>query len=325
MKDELTLLHPSSFSIRCARMTTEILGAPRLTWLGRWRSQNQGRIEDWQRGLYRFRQSRLSIVGLAIVLFLIAVAVIGPLFVPYPDDGTGAVHVTERLKAPHATHWFGTDELGRDIFTRVILGTGIALQVGVLVLIVAMSIGIPLGAMAGYFGGFTDDLIMRVTDIFLTIPGLILAFGFAAALGPGLTNAMLAVSLVWWPGFCRLTRGQVLKIREEDYVTTARSLGASHWRVLFIHIIPNSVSPLIVKASLDIGFVILTAAALGFLGIGAQPPVPDWGAMVSYGRKYLPVWWWYAVFPGMAIFITVFGFNLLGDGLRDLLDPRTRR
>lgn len=306
-------------------MATESLGVPPRSWLVRWRAENRSLIDEWRRGLYRFRQSRLSIVGLLIILCLIVVAFIGPLFVPYPDDGTSALHVVDRLKAPSAAHWFGTDDLGRDMFTRVVLGTSIALEVGVLVLVIAMGIGIPLGAIAGYFGGYVDDFIMRVTDIFLTIPGLILAFGFAAALGPGLTNAMLAISLVWWPGFCRLTRGQVLQIREEDYVTTARSMGASPWRVLFVHIIPNSLSPLIVKASLDIGFVILTAAALGFLGIGAQPPVPDWGAMVSYGRKYLPVWWWYAVFPGMAIFVTVFGFNLLGDGLRDLLDPRTRR
>ena len=306
-------------------MATESLGAPRQLGLAGWRARNQSLIDEWRRGIYRFRQSRLSIVGLVVILFLVAMALVGPFLVPYPDDGSTALHVADRLKAPNAAHWFGTDDLGRDIFTRVVLGTGIALEVGVLVLVVAMGIGVPLGATAGYFGGFVDDLIMRITDIFLTIPGLILAFGFAAALGPGLTNAMLAVSLVWWPGFCRLTRGQVLQIREEDYVTTARSLGASPWRVLFVHIIPNSLSPLIVKASLDIGFVILTAAALGFLGIGAQPPTPDWGAMVSYGRKYLPVWWWYAVFPGMAIFMTVFAFNLLGDGLRDLFDPRTRR
>jgi len=275
--------------------------------------------------VYRFRQSTLSIVGLAIIIFLVIVALTGPYWVPYPEDAVGALHMEERLHPPSRAHLFGTDEVGRDIFTRVVLGTQISLKVGMMILVVAISIGVTLGGIAGYFGGAVNETIMRLTDIMLTVPGIFLALAITAALGPGVTNAMLALSIMWWPGYCRLVQAQVLSAREEDYVQAALSIGASRPRIIFRHILPNIISAIIVKASMDIGFAILNLAALGFIGVGAQQPVPEWGAMISYGRKYLPNWWWYSTFPGLAMFLTVFGFNMFGDGLRDVFDPRARR
>ena len=307
-------------------MATEVVEVikPR-GWLDRWREENQGRIEEWRRGVYRFRQSTLSIVGLAIIIFLVLVAITGPYWVPYPEDAVGALHMKERLQPPSRAHLFGTDEVGRDIFTRVVLGTQISLKVGAMILVVAISIGVTLGGIAGYFGGAVNEIIMRLTDIMLTVPGIFLALAITAALGPGVTNAMMALSIMWWPGYCRLVQAQVLSAREEDYVQAALSIGASRARIIFRHILPNIISAIIVKASMDIGFAILNLAALGFIGVGAQPPVPEWGAMVSYGRRYLPNWWWYSTFPGLAMFLTVFGFNMFGDGLRDVFDPRARR
>jgi len=181
-----------------------------------------------------------------------------------------------------------------------------------------------LGAIAGFFGGWIESLIMRVTDVFLTIPDLILAMAFAAALGPGLTNVMIAVSLVWWPGYCRLVRANVIALRSAQFAEAAQSLGSSRMRILFRHVLPNAFPTVLVKASMDIGFAVLTTASLGFIGLGTQPPTPDWGQMVSEGRKYLRDAWWYSTFPGMAILLTVLATNLLGDGIRDVLDPRSR-
>ncbi len=299
---------------------------------GRWREQNASRWENWQRALYRFRQSRLSVVGLAIVALILLVALVGPFFVPYPQDAEGAVHVRERFQGPSLTHWFGTDELGHDILTLVVVGSRVSLSVGIIVLLVATIIGVVLGALAGYFGGLLNEFIMRVTDIFLTVPSLILALAFAAALAPSsaasgasIRNMMLAIALVWWPGYCRLVQAEVASRKQDLYVQAARASGGSHWRIIFVHILPNITSPIIIKMSLDMGFAILTASALGFVGVGAQPPTPEWGAMLSAARSYLPQRWWYPIFPGIALFLTVFGFNLLGDGLRDVLDPRARR
>lgn len=294
-------------------------------WLARWQEENRSRIEDWRRAVYRFRQSTLSVVGLIMVLFLIVVAVTGPIWVPYPEDATGALHITERFQPPSQLHPFGTDEVGRDVFSRVVLGTRISFQVGAIILIVAISIGVTLGSLAGYFGGWINEIIMRITDIMLTFPGIFLALAITAALGPGVRNAMLALSITWWPGYARLVQAQVLSAREEDYVEAARGMGASHRRVIFRHILPNTISAIVVKASMDIGFAILNLAALGFIGVGAQQPTPEWGAMVAFGRRFLPHYWWYSTFPGLAMFFTVFGFNMLGDGLRDVFDPRSRR
>lgn len=293
--------------------------------LAEWRKEGGGTHENLRRQVSRFRRNRLAVFGLVIVLLLALMALIGPFFVPYPKDATGAVHISQRLQAPSRAHLFGTDDVGDDIFSRVIVGSRLSLGVGVLVLVIAVAIGVPLGAAAGYFGGFIDDVVMRLTDIFLTIPALILALAIAAALGPSLRNAMLALAFVWWPGFSRLTQAQFLSLRHQVYVESARSVGAGHSRIIFRHILPNTLTPIMVKISMDIGFAILTAAGLSFIGVGAQPPQPEWGAMVSLGRKFLPNWWWYSTFPGIAIFITVFAFNMLGDGLRDLLDPRGAR
>ncbi len=283
------------------------------------------RWENLRRGVYRFRTNVLSMIGLAILVFVVLIALAAPLVVPFPDDAAGDVHPRERLLPPDSVHYFGTDHIGRDIYSRLLLGTWTALKVGTLIIVLATTIGVVVGGVAGYFGGWVDDLLMRVTDIFLTVPALVLAIAVAAALGKGIDNVMIGISLVWWPGFARLTRGLVLSLHEEPFVEAARGLGAGHMRILFRHILPNAVSPIIVKMSTDFGFAVLTAAALGFIGLGAQPPMPEWGAMINEGRDYFPDKWWVATFPGMAIFILVFSWNLLGDGLRDVLDPRSRR
>lgn len=293
--------------------------------LATWKAQNESRLLQWRRAIYRFRKSPLSVIGLVLIIFMLAVALLGPTFVPYPADATGKLDLAQKLLPPSGAHWFGTDEVGRDIFTRTILGARISLEVGFLVLVMAIGIGVTLGAIAGFVGGWIGELIMRVTDIFFTIPSLILALAMASAMGPSLQNVMIAVSLVWWPGYCRLVHGEVLKLKEENYVVAARSMGASKVRIILKHILPNCASPIIVKASLDMGYAILTAAGLGYIGVGAQPPTPEWGAMISAGRAYMPKFWWAAVFPGIAIFLTVVGFNLLGDGLRDVFDPKGQR
>lgn len=281
--------------------------------------------EQARRTARRFRQSPLSVVGLAIIVVLVIVALLGPFVVPYPKDATGAIHIKEKLQGPSAAHLFGTDHVGRDVFTRVIVGARISLLAGVIVIALALSVGTLLGSVAGYFGGRLSDLIMRITDIFLTIPDLILAMAFAAALGPGLLNVMIAVSLVWWPGYCRLARANVVSLRDSQFAEAASSLGASRLRVLFRHVLPNALPTILVKASMDVGFAVLTTAALGFIGLGTQPPTPDWGVMVADGRSYLRDAWWYSTFPGLAILLVVVGFNLMGDGLRDVFDPRSRR
>lgn len=293
------------------------------------RSQGTGpssRLSDQQRrALRRFRQSPLSMIGLVIIAVLVVVAIFGPLFVPYPEDATGALNITERLDPPSWAHPFGTDQVGRDVFTRVIVGARVSLLAGLVVILLAFSIGTLLGAIAGFFGGRVSEIIMRITDVFLTIPDLILAMAFVAALGPGLFNVMVAVSLVWWPGYCRLARANVVALKDAQFAEAADSIGASRARVLFAHILPNALPTILVKASMDIGFAVLTTAALGFIGLGTTPPDPDWGVMISDGRKYLREAWWFSTFPGLAILLTVLAFNLLGDGLRDVLDPRSRR
>jgi peptide/nickel transport system permease protein len=283
------------------------------------------RGESIRRSIYRFRSNPLSLIGFSILIFIVIIAIIAPYIAPFPEDATGAVHALDRLLPPSYEHPFGTDKVGRDIYSRVLLGTGLALQVGTVVIVVSATIGITVGAVAGYFGGWTDELLMRFTDIFLTVPALVLAIAVTSALGKGITNTMIGISLVWWPGFARLTRGLVLSLREEPYVEAAYGIGAGHARILFRHILPNAISPLIIKMTTDFGFAVLTAAALGFIGLGAQPPTPEWGAMINDGRTYFPDEWWIATFPGMAIWLLVFSWNLLGDGLRDVLDPRSRR
>jgi peptide/nickel transport system permease protein len=263
---------------------------------------------------------RVAGVILAVVL---AVALLAPWIAPYPEDALGAIHADVRLQRPGWQHPFGTDELGRDVLSRVMLGARISIAVGVIVLVIGVTIGTALGAVAGFTGGRLDEGIMRFTDVMITIPELILALAITAVLGRSLTNTMIAIGLVRWPIYCRLVQAQVVGLRAEPFVEAAVAAGARPARVLFFQILPNCVSPIIVRASLDMGLAILTAAALGFLGLGAQDPTPEWGAMVSDSRKTFPGAWWSATFPGLAIFATVFTFNVLGDTLRDALDPRT--
>jgi peptide/nickel transport system permease protein len=260
-----------------------------------------------------------------MVAFLVVVAITCGLWVPYPDDIGAAIHVGSQLQGPSLQHLFGTDELGRDVFTRVVSAVGVSLKVGLLIVSVGGGIGIVLGGIAGYFGGVVNEIIMRATDMMLTIPGLFLALAISAALGPSVMHAMMALSITWWPGYCRLVQAQVMSIRENQYVEAARSIGATHGRIVFSYILPNCMSAIVVKASMDIGFAVLNLAGLGFIGVGAQPPEPEWGAMIAFGRRYIPYGWWYSTFPGLAMFTTVFGFNMLGDGLRDVLDPKARR
>lgn len=227
----------------------------------------------------------------------------------------------ERLDPPTKEHWFGTDEVGRDILSRVIVGTRISLTSSAIVIGLAALIGIPLGLVAGYVGGTTDNIAMRLTDMFLGFPALLLAIAVAAALGPGLYKGMAASALVWWPGYARLARGQALVVKEQEFVEAARSIGASSTRILFRHVLGNTLNPLIIKITMDIGYAILFVSALGFLGLGAQPPTPEWGTMIADGRNYILESWWYVTFPGLAIAITVICFNFLGDALQVAIDP----
>lgn len=282
------------------------------------------RFREYRRMWATYRRSYSALLGLGIVSVFLILAAIGPWIVPFPEDALGSIHLERKLTPPNATHWFGTDDVGMDIYTRVIIGARITLWIGLTVTGIAVLIGVPMGLIAGMSDGFLREAIMRTTDVFLSIPGLILAIAIVGALGPGIMNAMIALSLVWWPGYVRLVQAKVLSVRNETYVDAARSIGASPLRIMFLHILPNCTSPIIVKASMDMGLAILGAASLGFLGLGAQPPYPEWGAMISLGKNYLPNWWWYSLFPGLAIYLTVLGFNLMGDGLRDMLDPKQR-
>ncbi len=291
--------------------------------LARWRADHVSQITDTRRGIYRFSRNRLSMIGLSMVIVLLVVAVTAPLWVPYPADVTGKVNMSQRLRAPDAAHLFGTDDAGRDVFSRTIMATRTSFEVGIIILFVATTVGVTLGAIAGYFGGWVNQVIMRLTDVMLTFPGIFLALAVSAALGRGIINATIALSLTWWPGYCRLVEAQMLKMREEDFVAGARAIGASNMRIIFRHILPNLLTAIIVKASMDFGFAVLSLASLGFIGIGALPPEPDWGSMISAGRRFLPASWWYSTFPGLFMFVTVLAFNLLGDGLRDLLDPNS--
>jgi peptide/nickel transport system permease protein len=279
----------------------------------------------WRRGWFRFRQSGLSMLGAALVALVLVVAVAGPWLAPFPEHVAGGVNTGARFQPPSAAHPFGTNELGQDVLSLVLAGTQVSVLAGLGVVLLGTLAGTLVGAVAGFAGGWTDEILMRLADLKLTVPGLILAMAVAAALGPGIVNMVIAISLSWWPGYARLVRGEVMAKKEEVFVTAARAIGASPARILFRHVLPNIVSPVIVKMSLDMGFAILTVASLGFIGIGVRPPTPEWGTLLSVSRAYMPDFWWTAVFPGAAMFVAIFGFNLLGDGLRDVLDPRARR
>ncbi len=255
---------------------------------------------------------------------VVVIAAIGPWIVPYPGDAA-ASHLLRRLKPPSAAFPFGTDNLGRDMLSRVILGARGALEVALIVVAIAAAIGVPLGLVAGYRSGWVSETIMRVTDVFLALPQLILALALAQLMTPSLGSAMIALALTYWPFFTRLVFAETRRLQASLFIDALRGIGAGDARILFAHILPNAISPIIVRATIGMGFTILVAAVLGFLGMGATPPQPDWGLTISESRNYLPDAWWYSIFPGLAILVTVLGFNLLGDGLRDLVDPRLRR
>jgi peptide/nickel transport system permease protein len=270
----------------------------------------------------RLAASPLLTFGAAVSVLIVAVAVLAPLIAPFPGDASAATHPFAVLHAPSAHHWFGTDQVGRDILSRVIYGARVSPLIAIAVIAIACAVGIPLGIAAGYFGGWLDDVIMRITDIFLAFPALLLALALASVLPASLTSLTIAIAATWWPWYARLIRGQAASVAGRPFVESCRALGLSRRRIIFRHILPNAVTPLIVQISLDVGGVILTASALSFLGLGAQDPTPDWGLMVAEGQSYFTSDWWVVTFPGLAILITAFAFNLLGDGLRDLLDPR---
>jgi peptide/nickel transport system permease protein len=277
--------------------------------------------------LYIFRLARrypLAVIGLSISFLLALIAIFAPLIAPYPEDVT-QTHIQQRFIPPNRTHLFGTDELGGDVFSRVVYGSRISLSVGVLAIGLALLIGAPLGVIAGYSRGIVDEVIMRVTDIFLSFPSLLLAMAISAILGPNLRNVMIALAISWWPWYTRILRSEAISIRERDFVAAAKASGASWMRIVFHHILRNSLTPIIIQASMDFGSVILTCASLSFLGLGAQPPVPEWGLMISTGRTFFLTHWWIVTFPGIAIFLSVLSFNLVGDGLREFLDPKMRK
>ncbi|QPC85369.1 ABC transporter permease subunit [Mesorhizobium sp. NBSH29] len=268
----------------------------------------------------QFSANRLALIGLAILVALLLVAAFADILAPH--SATIGNLKDARLQPPSASHWFGTDDLGRDILSRVILGSRLTLYIVTLVAVIAAPIGLLVGTVAGYAGGWTDAILMRVTDIFLAFPKLILALALVAALGPGIGNAVLAIAITSWPPYARIARAETMTIRNSDYIAAVRLMGASPLRIVIMHIMPLCISSLIVRVTLDMAGIILTAAGLGFLGLGAQPPLPEWGAMIASGRRFILDQWWVAAAPGVAILIVSLGFNLLGDGLRDALDPR---
>lgn len=271
------------------------------------------------------KQNPLSIVGIVIVFLIFFAACFGPWIIPYPDDVKRGSNIPSRFQSPSSSHWFGTDEMGRDIFSRVVYGARTSMIIGLAVTGIAMIIGIPLGAVSGFKGGRIDTVIGVITNIFMAVPALLLALSISVALGRGVFNAMIAIGIAWWPYYCRLVRGVVLSLREQLFIEAAKSINAQDFRIIIKHILPNCFDVIIVQMTMQFGFAILMAAALGFLGVGAQAPMAEWGLMISTGRIYIPKWWWLSTFPGIAIFVTVFGFSVLGDGLRDILDPRLRK
>ncbi|MGL4235205.1 ABC transporter permease [Tabrizicola sp.] len=288
-------------------------------------SRSQARWGQSYRTWLALKSNRLAMVGLWIVIVLILLAIFAPVLAPYsPVEGIGGLRGA-RLEPPSWAHPFGTDDLSRDILSRVIHGARITLLVVLLVAVIATPIGLAVGTASGYFGGWVDVVLMRITDIFMAFPRLILALAFASALGPGIENAIIAIAITAWPPYARLARAETLTIRDTDYINAIRLQGASSLRILWGHVTPLCLSSAVVRVTLDMAGIILIAAGLGFLGLGAQPPQPEWGAMIAGGRRFIIDQWWVATMPGLAIFIVALGFNLLGDGLRDVLDPKARK
>lgn len=271
-----------------------------------------------------FKREPLAVIGLVVIASCLIIMAFAPWLSPFPAEGRGEPNVSRQLLPPSPGHPFGTDDLGRDLLSRVIFGARVSVTIGVMVTLVAVLIGVPLGALAGYIGGWLDEGIMRITDIFLAFPPLLLAIVIAAALGRSFANTMLAIGLTWWPWYARLVRSQVLSLREQYFVDAARTIGVNEARIILRHILPNTLSPVLVQASMDVGSAILAAAGLSFLGLGVRPPIADWGRMLSEGRAIFLSHWWVSTFPGLAIFLVVLAFNVLGDALRDWFDPHAR-
>jgi peptide/nickel transport system permease protein len=264
---------------------------------------------------------RLALFGLVVLGLLVLAAVLSRALAPYPEND---VDVLGRLQPPSGEHWFGTDELGRDVFSRVVVAARVSLVVGVVSVGIALAVGVTLGLVAGFYGRWVDDVVMRAMDVLFAFPAILLAIAIVAVLGPGVLNVMIAIGIVYTPIFARITRASVLTVREEVYVRAARSLGVGDLRLLRLHVLPNVLAPIIVQTSLSLAFAILSEAALSFLGLGVRPPDPSWGRMLFEGRGFVEQAWWMGVFPGLAIFLTVLAFNVVGDALRDALDPRQR-
>ncbi len=275
-------------------------------------------LNNRRRAWRRFTRNRLAVAGMAVIALYVAVAILAPVISPYSPY---ASHFSQAFHAPSAQHLLGTDELGRDILSRIIWGTRGSLLSAVMIVVVGLVVGVPLGAVSGYYGGVLDEVIMRIVDAGLAFPGLVLAMAMAWILGPSLFHAILALGVVTIPQFARITRGQVLEVKSHEYVEASRCLGASPWRIMFRHILINAATPIIVVATLNIGSALLAVASLSFLGLGPPPPTPNWGEMLQSGAEYLSLAPWMSLFPGAVIFLAVLGFNTFGDGIRDVFDP----
>jgi peptide/nickel transport system permease protein len=287
--------------------------------------QRATRFQEYALMLHAFRRDPLAVASLLIILVFILSALFAPVLSPFPAQGRGDPNILEKFQPPSSTHPLGTDYLGRDVLSRILYGGRVSLSIGFLVVIIAVLVGTPLGAFAGYYGGWLDNLIMRVTDMFLAFPPLLLAMAIAAALGPSFTNAMIAIALTWWPWYTRLVRAQVVSLRERYFIEAARSIGVRDLTIIRRHVLPNILTPVMVQGTMDLGSAILTGAAISFIGLGVQAPTAEWGSMISNGRIYFIERPWFAGAAGMAIFLVTLAFNLLGDALRDVADPRTRR
>jgi len=274
--------------------------------------------------LRKLARDRSALLGLIIIVSLIVAAIFAPVLATHPD-AAWEMDPVKRLQAPDATYWLGTDRMGADVFSRVLFGARITLLIAIIAVGASLLIGVPIGLVAGWYGNWLGDVLMRTSDVFLAVPQIVLAIAIAQTLGPSIENVILALSLTYWPWFTRLVYAETRSLKNEVFIESSIALGVPPWRIILLHVLPNVASPIIVRTSIGMGFTILTAAALGFLGLGAQPPTPEWGRMISESREFLPEAWWYVMSPGIAIFLVVLGFNLLGDGLRDILDPRTRR
>ena len=269
---------------------------------------------------FRARRNRVGMVGLVIVVLLMLAAILAPVISPYDPNAT----IVRRLSPPSGQVWLGADEFGRDVLSRLLFGARVSFEVGFISVSIALLFGTAAGLAAGYFGKWVDNVIMRIADMMFAIPSIVLAIAITAVLAPSLINAMIAIGIVYTPAFARIVRGPVLSVKENQYVDAARSLGAGHLRIILRHILPNITAPLIVQTTFSLSTAILMESTLSFLGLGIQPPDPSWGSMLNSGRQYMELAWWLAIFPGFAIMLAVIGFNLLGDGLRDVLDPKMR-